>query len=95
MILEIATINIESGQEAEYEVAFAEAGQYISSMDGYISHDLQRCIEDSSRYVVLVKWQNLENHTVDFRQSENYENWRALIHPYFTSPPDVKHYEIV
>jgi len=95
LILEIATINIEPGQEAKYEAAFAEAGQYISSMYGYISHELQRCVEDRNRYIVLVKWQQLQDHTVGFRESENYQKWRALIHPYFAGPPEVKHYELV
>lgn len=95
MILEIATINIEPGQEAQYEAAFAEAGKYISCMQGYASHELQRCLEHTSRYIVLVKWQKIEDHTVGFRESDNYQKWRALIHPYFASPPDVKHYELV
>lgn len=95
MILEIATIDITSGHEADYEAAFSEAGQYIASMNGYISHQIQRCIEDPSRYIVLVKWQKIEDHTVGFRESENYQKWRALIHPFFASPPEVKHYALV
>lgn len=95
MILEIATIDITSGQEEDYEAAFREAGQYITAMNGYISHQIQRCIEDPSRYIVLVKWQKIEDHTVGFRESENYQKWRALIHPFFASSPEVKHYELV
>ncbi len=95
MILEIAAIDITSGQEAGYEAAFREAEQYIASAHGYISHKIQRCIEEPTRYIILVKWQKIEDHTVGFRESENYQKWRALIHPFFASPPEVKHYELV
>nr|MBA3276855.1 antibiotic biosynthesis monooxygenase [Chloroflexia bacterium] len=62
MILEVATLDVRSGQEAAFETAFREAQVIIAAMDGYQSHELQRCIENSSRYLLLVKWETLEDH---------------------------------
>jgi heme-degrading monooxygenase HmoA len=64
MILEVATLDVRSGQEADFDRAFAQAALIISSMKGYLSHELQRCIERPNRYVLLVRWQTLEDHTV-------------------------------
>jgi hypothetical protein len=60
MILEVAILNVRSGQEVEFERAFAQAAPIISSMTGYVSHELQRCIETPHRYVLLVHWETLE-----------------------------------
>lgn len=95
MILEIASIDVIPGQEAGYEAAFGKAKDIIARQKGYISHELQRCIEEPSRYLVMIKWQNLEDHTLGFRESADFKTWRALIGPFFNSPPDVKHYDLV
>ena len=64
MILEVAILNVRGGLEREFQAAFAEASPIIASMPGYISHQLQRCIETSNQYVLLVDWTSLEAHTL-------------------------------
>tara|TARA_R110002072_G_C7777126_1_gene519732 strand:- start:490 stop:714 length:225 start_codon:yes stop_codon:yes gene_type:complete len=67
----------------------------IASMEGYRSHQLQRCLEDASRYILLVHWDTLEHHTVGFRGSEQYQEWRALLHHFYDPFPSVEHYTLV
>jgi len=95
MILEVAILNIKSGTAKNFEAAFAEASRIISSMPGYVSHELQRCIETENRYILLVRWQTLEDHTVGFRRSEQYQEWRKLLHHFYDPFPTVEHYEVV
>ena len=78
MILEIAMLDVKIGQKAEFETAFEKAQKIISSMNGYISHQLQKCLENPNRYILLVNWQTLENHTKGFRESDEYQEWRAM-----------------
>ncbi|MEO1296807.1 MAG: antibiotic biosynthesis monooxygenase [Cyanobacteria bacterium J06636_16] len=93
MILEVAFLDITPGREQEYEAAFAKASSIIASMLGYQSHDLKRCIEKQNRYLLLVQWETLEDHTEGFRQSEAYQAWKALLHPFYNPFPVVEHYE--
>lgn len=95
MILEVAILNVKPTQELEFERAFGQARRIISVMPGYISHQLQRCIEHSNRYILLVNWETLEDHTLGFRQSKSYEEWRALLHHFYDPFPEVEHYEMV
>ncbi len=83
MILDVAVLNVKSTMETEFEKAFAEAREIISGSDGYISHELKKCIEAPARYLLLVKWETLENHTVGFRQTDQYKQWSALLHQKF------------
>ena len=92
MILEVAILDIKPGQEQEFEQAFAGAQSIISSMPGYVSHQLQHCIENPSRYILLVNWQTLEDHTVGFRGSEQYQQWRKLLHHFYDPFPVVEHF---
>ncbi len=92
MILEVAILDVIPGQESDFQRSFAEAQEIISSMPGYISHDLKRCIEKPSRYVLLVNWEKLEDHTVGFRGSPQYQKWKALLHHYYDPSPEVEHY---
>ncbi|MGB7441419.1 MAG: antibiotic biosynthesis monooxygenase [Coleofasciculaceae cyanobacterium] len=92
MILETAILNIKSGMSNEFEIAFQKAANIISSMPGYISHDLQKSLEVSDRYLLLVYWQTLEDHTIGFRQSEPYQNWKRLLHHFYDPFPVVEHY---
>ncbi len=80
MILEVATLDVIPGREREFEAAFATASEIIASIDGYLSHEVQRCVENPSRYLLLVKWQTLEDHTVGFRGSPPYQEWKKLLH---------------
>lgn len=95
MILETAILNIKSGMSNEFEIAFQSAAKIISSMPGYISHDLQKCLEVSDRYLLLVYWQTLEDHTIGFRKSVQYQNWKQLLHHFYDPFPTVEHYSSV
>lgn len=92
MILEVAILDIKSGMEPDFEIAFDRAQRIISSMPGYISHELQRCLEKSNRYILLVNWETLESHTVGFRESPQYQEWRTLLHHFYDPFPEVQHY---
>ena len=93
MILEVAILNVRAGQNAEFEAAFLQASPIIAAMRGYVSHELQRCVETPGRYILLVRWQTLEDHTIGFRQSPQYQQWRRLLHHFYDPFPVVEHYE--
>ncbi|UKS28982.1 antibiotic biosynthesis monooxygenase [Paenibacillus sp. HWE-109] len=92
MILEVAILPVIAGKNAEFETAFRQASSIISSMKGYISHELQTCMEDNNKYLLLVKWETLEDHTVGFRGSAEYQEWRKLLHHFYDPFPVVEHY---
>ena len=92
MILEIAQLQVKPGEASAFEAAFAQAQAIIASMDGYQGHELQRCLENDHHYMLLVRWNTLEDHTVGFRQSEPYQAWRKLLHHFYDPVPTVLHY---
>jgi heme-degrading monooxygenase HmoA len=93
MILEVAILDVKPGMTVEFEANFKKASTIIASMSGYISHELQRCIETENRYILLVRWQKLEDHTIGFRQSPEYQEWRAQLHHFYEPFPIVEHYQ--
>ena len=95
MILEHAPLDVLPGREREFEGAFAEARSIISSMRGFRSLQLHRCIETPNRYLLLVEWDALEDHTEGFRGSAEYQRWRDLLHRFYDPFPTVEHYEVV
>lgn len=95
MILEVAILDVKPSLEKEFEQNFGKAQAIISSMKGYVSHQLQRCIEKPNRYILLVNWQTLEDHEQGFRQSAEYQEWKALLHHFYDPFPTVEHYESV
>jgi len=95
MILEVAMLDVRPGEEPAFEAAFAEASAIIASMPGYIRHSLQRRIEPPVRYLLLVEWETLENHTVGFRESSEYQRWKELLHHFYEPFPVVEHFEPV
>ncbi|MBD1843443.1 antibiotic biosynthesis monooxygenase [Cyanobacteria bacterium FACHB-63] len=95
MSLEVAILDVKPGATEEFEAAFKTASPIIASISGYISHELQRCIETQHRYILLVRWQKLEDHTIGFRQSAEYQQWRSLLHHFYDPFPSVEHYELV
>ena len=95
MILEQAVLNVISGQEPDFERAFSEAQRIISSMPGFQSLRLSRCIEQPHCYLLLVEWDRLEDHTEGFRGSSEYQRWRGLLHHFYDPFPTVEHYENV
>ena len=95
MILEVAMLDVREGTRNEFEAAFKKASNIISSMPGYVSHELQRCIETPNRYVLLVRWQRLEDHTEGFRKSDGYGQWKRLLHRFYDPFPTVEHFGLV
>ncbi|MES2454639.1 MAG: antibiotic biosynthesis monooxygenase [Bacteroidota bacterium] len=95
MIFEVATLFIKSGLERQFEADFKIAGQYISSIDGYIRHTLQKCLEQDHKYILLVEWETIEAHNVGFRQSAVYLKWKELLHHYYDPFPVVEHYQSI
>ena len=74
MVLEVAVLIVIQGEEEKFENDFKVASQYISSVDGYLKHSLQKCIEQANKYLLLVEWEKIEDHTIGFRKSEVYQN---------------------
>jgi heme-degrading monooxygenase HmoA len=95
MILEVAVLDIKPSLVAKFEPTFKIASALIVSIPGYINHELQRCLENENRYILLVRWQTLEDHTIGFRQSPQYQEWRSLLHHFYEPFPTVEHYTIV
>ena len=95
MILEAAPLSVKAGQSGEFEAAFREAQAIISSMPGYLSHELQRCIERQGQYLLLVRWESVLAHEQGFRMSPQYQQWKSLLHHFYEPFPTVLHYERV
>lgn len=95
MVLEVARLDVKPGHESQFEMAFEKASGIISRIRGYRGHELQRCIEHPSRYILLARWDTIEDHTVGFRQSLEYQQWKSLLHHFYDPFPMVEHYESV
>ncbi len=95
MILEAVILNVKQGMESDFELAFSKASTIISSMRGYLWHELHQCLEVEGKYLLLVKWENLEAHTVGFRGSTEYQEWKKLLHHFYEPFPTVEHFEQV
>lgn len=95
MILEVAILDVRPGLSEQFEKAFTEASAIIGGMPGYAGHELRRCLERPDRYVLLVRWRKLEDHTEGFRGSPQYREWKALLHHFYDPFPVVEHYERV
>jgi heme-degrading monooxygenase HmoA len=92
VILEHALLPVKPGQEAAFERAFATARGIISAMPGFRNLTLSRCLERPGVYLLLVEWDRLEDHTVGFRGSPEYQQWRALLHDFYEPFPLVEHF---
>ena len=93
MVLEIAQIDVKPGMENEFEAGVKAAAPIFKRAKGCDSMELQRSIEKPSRYRLFVRWQTVENHTVDFRGSPDFQEWRKLVGHCFAAPPEVEHTE--
>ena len=91
MFLEIARIDVKPGMEQEFEAGVAKAGPIFKRAKGCAGMALHRCVEKPSHYHLLVSWQTVENHTVDFRGSPDFQEWRKLVGHCFAATPDVIH----
>jgi len=92
MILEVAVLDVRAGEGARFEQAFRRAEPLIASAAGYQRHELRRCLEVPDRYLLLVWWASLEDHTRGFRGSAAYQEWKALLHHFYEPFPVVEHY---
>lgn len=96
MILEIAILDTKAFMADDFPAAFAQAAPFLTQTKGYISHEITRCVEAPDRYVLLVRWQTLEDHSVGFRQSAGYQEWKRLTHHFYEPyPPLVQHYQVI
>ena len=96
MILELADIRIQPQQNAAFEEAITRGvREVISQAKGFSGFSINRGIEHPDRYVLQIMWATLENHMVDFRQSDQFTQWRAIVGPFFAAPPVVEHFELV
>ena len=91
MVLEIAQVDVKPGQEAEFEAGVAKAAPLFKRAKGCKSLSLQRSVEKPSRYRLFIAWDTVEDHTVDFRGSADFQEWRKLVGHCFASPPEVEH----
>lgn len=96
MILELADIRIQPGQNAAFEAAIQKgARDVISQANGFQGFKVNRGVENPERYILQIFWSTLEDHTVTFRQGPLFAQWRAIVGPFFAAPPVVEHYELV
>lgn len=96
MILELADIRIHPGQNAAFDEAITRGlREVISHAKGFKGYKVNKGMESPERYVLQIFWETLENHTVDFRQSDAFSQWRAIVGPFFAAPPVVEHFELV
>jgi len=92
MILEHAHITVRPERHQEFEAALTRAREVIAGSPGFLSLRLSRGIESPDRYLLLVEWETLEDHTVGFRESDRFTEWRGHIGEFFDSPPEVDHF---
>ena len=92
MVLEVAMLDVKTGMENEFESDFSKATKYLVSINGYITHSLRKCLEKKNRYLLLVEWNKLEDHTIGFRGSPQYTEWKKLLHHFYDPFPVVEHY---
>jgi heme-degrading monooxygenase HmoA len=96
MILEQADITIAPGKQAEFDAAIQRGvATVISKAKGFVGYQVHKGIESPERYLLLIRWQTLENHTVDFRESPAFQEWRAIVGPFFAKPPVVEHFNLL
>jgi heme-degrading monooxygenase HmoA len=96
MILEIADIRIHPGQQAAFDEAIVRGvNTVISKAKGFEGYKINKGIESPERYVLMIFWATLENHTVDFRQSPAFTEWRGIVGPFFATPPQVEHFTLL
>ena len=95
MILEMAVLQVKPGRAAEFQEAFRTARPIISAAPGHIMHELHHCLEDPNRFLLLVRWRTLEDHTRGFRGSPAYQHWKALLHHFYDPFPEVLHFELM
>ncbi|WP_286830906.1 MULTISPECIES: antibiotic biosynthesis monooxygenase family protein [Kordiimonas] len=92
MILEHAILNVKAGEEAAFEAAMADAKAIIAGMKGFKGLEVRPCLERTGQYLLLVRWETLEDHTEGFRGSPEYQAWKQHLHHFYEPFPTVEHY---
>jgi heme-degrading monooxygenase HmoA len=96
MIIELAELRIQPGQQAAFDAAIVRGvTEVISRAKGFCGYKVNKGIESPERYLLTIFWETLENHTIDFRQSPDFQQWRAIVGPFFTAPPAVEHFTLL
>ncbi len=96
MIFEIADIHVQPGRASEFEQALNQGlHEVFPQARGFLGHEVQRCIETPERYVLLLRWETVEDHTVGFRGSPLFAQWRGLVGDFFAQPPKVEHFSCI
>lgn len=96
MILELVDIRIQAGKQKDFDAAIVRGvEEVISKAKGFCGYQINKGIESAERYVLMIFWETLENHTQDFRGSPGFHEWRAIVGPYFANAPAVEHFELV
>lgn len=93
MVLEMAHIEIVPGKNEVFEAGVKEALPLFARAKGCAGAELHRIVEHDARYVLIVRWETIEDHMVHFRQSEDFQTWRGLVGSFFAKPPEVVHTE--
>ncbi len=94
MILEVAEIFIRPGTQADFEVAIRRGIEtVVRHSPGFHAYQVRRSFETPERYLLMIEWGTLENHTVDFRESPAFAKWREIVGPFFAKTPNVEHFE--
>ena len=96
MILELVDIRVQPGQQAAFDEAIQRAiSTVVSKAKGFQGYKINKGIESPERYVLQIFWDTLENHTIDFRESPAFTEWRAIVGPFFAGPPAVEHFKLL
>lgn len=95
MVLEIATLDIKEGSQDALKEAFQAAKLVVAQSKGFIKIEMFQCIEYSTKFNVFIHWKTLEDHTIGFRQSALFIEWRAILSPHFQNPPVAEHFNLV
>jgi heme-degrading monooxygenase HmoA len=96
MILELADIRIHPGRGGEFDAAIRRGVEtVISKAKGFRGYKVNKGVESPDRYLLMIFWDTLENHTVDFRESQAFQQWRAIVGPFFAAAPQVEHFTLL
>jgi len=91
-VLEAVVLPVKTGEESAFEAAFADVVPIISRQNGFRGLSLTRCVERPNEYLLQVRWAHLTDHTVGFRESDDYQSWRRALHHFYDPVPSVDHF---
>jgi heme-degrading monooxygenase HmoA len=92
MIIESAILSIKAGQSPAFEAALQSARPLIEATPGFLGIEIWPCIENADQYLLLVRWEKLEDHTIGFRKSDRFQKWREALHHFYDPMPVILHY---